>query len=219
MKAPHTLTIAFDSYHVFGSGAAIARLIIDGVGITHAVAAQRGWPVTCRDNGFVGYFFVTVPSSLVARATTVKYYRGATPGGDEEFEGHGKDACRFFGRRPRRPSSQKDALTVPSAALKRAVEVGAGVNQYGNRYRALFGEREGQYARAAAFKRQLFSKGLSSQVLPSSQPWDWMSPWAYAVWAAAEQQRRRAHEREQSRIKSCLRQRKQKRNSVRIRML
>ena len=72
----HTFTLAFGSYHVFGSGASGASLIIDDVKVTHAVAEQHGWPIKYWDNGFIGYKYVTVPSSVIARAKIVKYYRG-----------------------------------------------------------------------------------------------------------------------------------------------
>lgn len=69
--------ITTSTFHVFGSGAASARLLVRGKRI-------NGVNPLSKENGFVG--FISTEVNLYPK-TPVSYSRGAYPGGGFRFEG------------------------------------------------------------------------------------------------------------------------------------
>ena len=95
------VSVVASSYHVFGSGSAWADLVIDG----------RRVPATedLGDNGFVGFAAAHGPVALLLDAKSVRWEKGAYPGGESRYEGTG----RGFLRRACRDMGRGDPLRVP----------------------------------------------------------------------------------------------------------
>ena len=70
------------TYHVFGSGTAWARLVVDGQRIVQADSTA--------DNGFVGVDYAHVPTTEVLSWKNVQFESGAMPGSKRRFEGTGR---------------------------------------------------------------------------------------------------------------------------------
>jgi hypothetical protein len=88
--------VPFSTYHVFGSGAASAHLIIDGVRINRAYVQAQGWDVKSEDNGFVGDNMVNIPLNVILNAREIEYERGCIPGGTTSIKAGGAHFVKKF---------------------------------------------------------------------------------------------------------------------------
>jgi hypothetical protein len=114
--------VPFSTYHVFGSGAASAYLIIDGVRINRAYVQAQGWEVRCEDNGFVGEVLADIPIETILGAKKVDYECGAIPGGTTEIRAGGRHFVKkFLGCRNWRkdPLIENKRLRLSKAEQKR----------------------------------------------------------------------------------------------------
>lgn len=89
------MSLVTGTYHVFGSGAASARLLVDG---DRVAPAEDG-----GNNGFAGVMRSSVPLAQLAAAKGVKFHLGFSPGGSIEFCGSGRSFIRWAYKQTLKP--------------------------------------------------------------------------------------------------------------------
>lgn len=73
--------VAFAAYHIFGSGSVSCSAFINGARLTRAMCEEKGWKLSCQENGFWGFRTALIPFPEFLRLESLEFDKTAYPGG------------------------------------------------------------------------------------------------------------------------------------------